>query len=43
LNWPAGTLQQADEVTGPYSDLSTALTLTIPANAAKKFYRVKFQ
>jgi hypothetical protein len=42
LTWPAGTLQQADEVTGPYTDVSGAMSpYTITPAEAKKFYRLK--
>lgn len=42
LTWPAGTLQQADDVNGAYTDVPTAASpYTVPANAAKKFYRLK--
>jgi hypothetical protein len=43
LTWPAGTLQEADDVTGTYNDVPAASPLTIPASAAKKFYRVRFE
>ncbi len=42
LTWSAGVLQQADVVTGPYSDvLSASSPSTVSAAAAKKFYRVR--
>jgi hypothetical protein len=42
LTWPVGTLQQADDVTGTYTDVANATSpYTVPANAAKKFYRLK--
>jgi hypothetical protein len=40
LTWPAGTLQQADQVTGPYTDVVATSPYTIPASGSK-FYRVK--
>jgi len=44
LSWPFGTLQQADQVTGPYSDLSTTTSpLTSAIGSTPKFYRVKVQ
>jgi hypothetical protein len=44
LNWPAGTLQQADEAAGPYSDIVAATSpYSVPATAARKFYRVRVQ
>lgn len=36
-----GTLQAADEVTGPYTDLAGTSPITIPATGAKKFFRSK--
>jgi hypothetical protein len=42
LSWAVGTLQQADNVTGTYTDVASATSpYTVPANAGKKFYRVK--
>jgi hypothetical protein len=42
LTWPAGVLQSADEVTGPYVDVPAASSpFSAPATAAKKFYRVR--
>lgn len=42
LTWPSGTLQQADEASGVYTDVPTASSpYTVPPGAAKKFYRVK--
>jgi hypothetical protein len=43
LSWPTGSLQEADVVTGPYTDVATGGSHTVPASAAKKFYRVRFQ
>ncbi len=41
LTWSAGVLQQADAVTGPYTDvLSATSPATVPATGAK-FYRVR--
>jgi hypothetical protein len=43
LTWPAGTLQQASVVTGPYNDVTGASSgYTVPATGMK-FYRVRFQ
>ncbi|WP_341849390.1 LamG-like jellyroll fold domain-containing protein [Pedosphaera parvula] len=40
--WPAGLLQAADQVTGPYTDVTAATSpYTVTPAAAKKFYRVK--
>ena len=36
-----GTLQSADAVTGPWSDVAGSSPQTIPATAAQKFYRAK--
>jgi hypothetical protein len=41
LSWPAGTLQSADNVTGPYTDVTPKSPLTVSPTAAKKFYRVR--
>ncbi|MBI3850185.1 MAG: hypothetical protein HY298_07835 [Verrucomicrobia bacterium] len=46
VSWPAGTLQHADNVTGPWTDLVGALppgptTYNPPAGPTQKFYRVK--
>jgi hypothetical protein len=42
LTWPIGTLQQADDVTGTYTDVTVATSpYTTPANAPAKFYRVR--
>jgi Concanavalin A-like lectin/glucanases superfamily/Immunoglobulin domain len=44
LTWPSGTLQQADQVTGPYSNLTGAASpYHLPANQSMKFYRVRVQ
>jgi hypothetical protein len=40
LTWPGGTLQEATNVTGPYTDVSTASPYSAPANL-NKFYRVR--
>jgi len=42
LTWPVGTLQQADEVNGTYTNLSGVTPpYTNSATAIKKFYRLK--
>lgn len=41
ITWPAGTLQEADDVTGPYTDVGAGSPLTTPASATKKFYRIR--
>jgi len=45
LNWPRGTLQSADQVTGPYTDVSGAVSpYTVSfTGAAQLFFRVKIQ
>ncbi|MBP8260108.1 MAG: hypothetical protein KA118_10650, partial [Verrucomicrobia bacterium] len=44
FNWLSGALQQADEVAGPYSDVSEALSpFPVAPTANQKFYRVKEQ
>ena len=42
LGWSAGTLQQADDVTGPYTNVSgaTAPSYPVTPNQTKKFYRL---
>jgi len=41
LSWPRGTLQQADEVTGPYFDVTQSSPFVVTPNAARKFYRIR--
>lgn len=41
LTWPQGTLQEADEVTGPYQDISATSPYTVDLTASKKFYRIR--
>jgi hypothetical protein len=43
LQWQSGTLQQADDVRGPYANVAGAFPpiYTVPATASKKFYRVR--
>jgi hypothetical protein len=44
LTWPQGTLQEANNVTGPYNDLTSATSPYTNAPAGgSKFYRVKVQ
>ena len=43
LTWPAGTLQEATSVAGPYNGLAATSPYTTPATDAQKFYRVKLQ
>jgi hypothetical protein len=43
LTWPLGTLQQAGDVTGTYTNVSSAVSpYTVPASQAKTFFRLKF-
>ena len=43
LTWDPGVLQQADSVTGPYTDVAGATSpYTVAATAAKKFYKLRF-
>jgi len=41
LSWPRGTLQEADEVTGPYVDVPATSPLTVDLTETKKFYRIR--
>ncbi len=46
VSWPAGMLQEADALSGPWTDVKRALppaptTYNPPAGPTKKFYRVK--
>jgi hypothetical protein len=42
LSWPVGTLQEADEVTGTYTDVGGATSPhPVSASATKKFYQLK--
>jgi hypothetical protein len=44
LTWPFGTLQQADNVMGIYSDMPSATSPhTVEMGATPKYYRVKVQ
>ena len=44
LSWPSGTLQQADLVAGPYSDMTGVTSpYTNTSSAGQKFYRVRVQ
>jgi hypothetical protein len=43
LTYSAGTLQQADSVSGPYTDVTGAASpYTVQASGPKKFYRLRF-
>jgi hypothetical protein len=42
LSWPAGTLQSAGQLTGPYTNITTATTpYTLSPTNAEQFFRVK--
>ena len=41
LTWPRGILQEADNVTGPYSDLPGVSPFTVDFSASRKFYRIR--
>jgi hypothetical protein len=41
LSWPYGTLQEADEVSGPYIDLTDVSPFTPTMTAPRKFYRIR--
>ncbi|MEI9961276.1 MAG: hypothetical protein WDM76_09190 [Limisphaerales bacterium] len=41
LTWPAGTLQSADNIQGPYTDIDATSPYTMTPNSARKFYRIK--
>ena len=44
LNWPAGTLQSATNLSGPWNDISLSTSpRTNPMAAAQEFYRVRLQ
>lgn len=42
LSWPFGTLQEADEATGPYCDLTDVSPFSPPMTAVRRFYRIRF-
>jgi hypothetical protein len=41
LSWPAGILQEADEVTGPYFDVTSNSPFEVDLTSARKFYRIR--
>jgi len=41
LSWPVGTLQESDEVTGPFVDLTDVSPYLPTMTAPKKFYRIR--
>ena len=42
LSWQLGTLQEADDVQGPYHDVSTQSPFIIDLTETRKFYRIRF-
>jgi PKD repeat protein len=44
LTWLAGTLQSARQVTGPYTNVTTAASpYSVPTSSATQFFRVKIR
>jgi hypothetical protein len=44
LSWPGGTLQSATDISGPWGDVSGALSpRTNPVAALQEFYRLRLQ
>jgi hypothetical protein len=41
LTWPTGTLQEAGDVTGPFTDVAAGSPFITPASALKHFYRIR--
>lgn len=41
LSWTVGTLQEADEATGPFVDVTDESPFSPTMNAPKKFYRLR--
>jgi hypothetical protein len=41
LTWPTGILQEADEATGPYTDVPGLSPFSVDLSEARKFYRVR--
>ena len=41
ISWPRGTLQAADEVTGPFNDVSTTSPFTVNFSGARQFFRIR--
>jgi hypothetical protein len=42
VSWSAGTLQSADNVAGPYSDVIGAVSPYTPPTSTQQFYRLRF-
>jgi hypothetical protein len=41
LDWPRGTLQEADEAAGPYRDVTAISPITVDLSETSKFYRIR--
>ena len=41
LTWPRGILQEADDITGPYHDVSDTPPYAVQPTATRKFYRIR--
>jgi hypothetical protein len=41
LAWPRGVLQEADEITGPYRDVTGSSPFIVDLSEASKFYRIR--
>ncbi len=41
LAWPRGILQEADEATGPFTDVTASSPITVDLSEARKFYRIR--
>lgn len=42
VSWPRGTLQQASEAAGPYSDMVASSPYLVSPTEARKFFRIRF-
>ena len=40
LSWPRGTLQEADEIDGPYVDVTATSPLSVDLSESRKFFRI---
>ncbi|MEO6034411.1 MAG: putative Ig domain-containing protein, partial [Verrucomicrobiota bacterium] len=43
LSWPRGTLQQANDVAGPYTDVTATSPATVSISTSQKFFRIHIQ
>jgi hypothetical protein len=41
LSWPSGTLQEADDADGPYTDVTASSPFIINPTEARKFFRIR--